>query len=212
MFSITSFYSPHLIKVFVEEALGCNKRGLLTSQHALFYLMYLLSNQRVVIEVQAQVFVDALIHPIFRLFIATIIEIAVLLDEIEVLINHIPYLLNASTVETTIAQHLGQPATIRHREEVQGVTEISSSHLTSVHIVTVALVDDDTVGDFHNATLDALQLVTSSSKLDKQEEVDHRMTGRFALTNTYCFYEYLVEASSFAKDNGFTRLTSHAAQ
>ena len=41
---------------------------------------------RIIVEIQPQVFVDTLIHPVFRLLVATIVEIAVGLHEIDILV------------------------------------------------------------------------------------------------------------------------------
>ena len=43
--------------------------------------------------------VDALIHPVFRLLVATIVEVAILLHEVDILVDHIPDLLHTCTVE-----------------------------------------------------------------------------------------------------------------
>ena len=95
---------------------------------------------------------------------------------------------------------------------MEGVTEVRGSHLAAVNIVAVALVDDYAVGDFHDAALDTLQLVASTSNLDEQEEVDHRVTGRLALSYADGLNENLVEAGSLTEDDGLTRLTGHAAK
>ena len=95
---------------------------------------------------------------------------------------------------------------------MEGIAEIGGSHLTTVHIVAVALVDDDTIGDLHDAALDALQLVARTCHLDKQEEVDHRVTGGLALSDTDGLDEDLVKARSLTEDDGLTRLTGHTAE
>ena len=79
---------------------------------------------------------------------------------------------------------------------MQGVAEVIGRQLTLLHIVSVAFVDDDAIGHLHNAALDALQLVTRTSQLNKQEEVDHRMTSGLALSHAYGFNENFVVASS----------------
>ena len=84
--------------------------------------------------------------------------------------------------------------------------------MTTVYIVAVALVDDDTIGDLHDAALDALQLVARTGHLDEQEEVDHRVTGGLALSDTDGLDEDLVKARSLTEDNGLTRLTGHTAE
>ena len=164
------------------------------------------------IEIQPQLFVDGLIHPVFRLFVAPIVEIAIGLHEIKILVYHIPHLLYTRAVETTIAEHLWCPATLRHGEEMQGITEIGGSHLTTVHIITITFIDDDTIGNLHDTTLDTLQLIASTSHLYQQEEVYHRVTGRFTLTYPHRLHEYLVEPCSLTKDDGLTCLSCHTTQ
>ena len=95
---------------------------------------------------------------------------------------------------------------------MQGITEVGGRHLTAVDIVTVTLVDDDTIADFHDTTLDALQLIARTSHLDKQEKVDHRVASRFTLPHSNGLNENLVEACGLTQDDGLTRLTGHTAK
>ena len=95
---------------------------------------------------------------------------------------------------------------------MEGIAEIGGSHLALVDILAITLVDDDTVADLHDASLDALQLVAGTCQLDEQEEIDHRMAGGLALSDTYSLDEYLVEACGLAEDDGLTRLAGHTAQ
>ena len=89
--------------------------------------------------------VDALVHPVLRLLVATVVEVTVMLHEINVLIDHIPNLLHTRTVEAAVTEHLRQPTALGHGEEVEGVAEVGGRHLTLVDVLAVALVDDDTV-------------------------------------------------------------------
>ena len=156
--------------------------------------------------------VDAFVHPVLGLLVTTVVEVAIMLDEVHILVDHIPDFLHARAVETAVAEHLRQPAAFGHGEEVEGIAEVGSRHLTAVDVVAVALVDDDAVGDFHDAALDALQLVAGARHLDEQEEVDHRVTGRLALPYPDGLDKNLVEASSLAEDDGLTRLAGHATE
>ena len=156
--------------------------------------------------------VDGLVHPVFRLFVATVVEVAVGLHEIDVLVDHVPDLFHARTVEAGVAEHLRCPAALGHGEEVKGIAEIGGSHLTTVDIIAVALVDDDAVRNLHDTAFDALQLVACACYLNEQEEVDHRVTGCLALPYSNSLDEDLVEARSLAEDDGLTSLTGHATQ
>ena len=155
--------------------------------------------------------VDALVHPIFALLIATIVEIAIGLHEGDILVDHIPDFLNAGAIETTVTQHLRQPTALRHGEEVKSITEVGGCHLTTIHIVAITLVDDDTIRDFHDASLDALQLIARSCHLNEQEEVDHGVASGLALTHANGLNENLVETCCLAEDDGLTRFARHTA-
>lgn len=56
---------------------------------------------------------------------------------------------------------------------MQRITKLSSSQLGTFQIISVRLVDNDAVCHFHNTTLDTLQFVARTGKLDKQEKVHH---------------------------------------
>ena len=47
------------------------------------------------------------------------------------------------------------------------IAEIGGSHLTTVYVIAIALVDDNAIRYLHDATLDALQLVACTSQLDE---------------------------------------------
>ncbi len=94
---------------------------------------------------------------------------------------------------------------------MEGVAEVGGCHLTAIYIITITLVDDNTVGDLHDATLDALKLITRTGYLDEQEEIDHRVTGGLTLSDTNRLYEDLIETGSLTEDDGLTRLTRHTA-
>ena len=157
-------------------------------------------------------FVDALIHPVFRLLITTVVEIAVCLDKVNILVDHIPDFLDAIAVETAVAQHLRQPAALGHGEEMQRIAEIGGRHVTLVDIIAIALIDDNGVANLHDPALDALQVVAGTCQLDEQEEVNHRVARRLALAHTYRLDENLVETSRLTKDDRLARLAGHTTQ
>ena len=67
---------------------------------------------------------------------------------------------------------------------------------SSCLVVSVGLVDSDEVGEFQNAFLDALQLVTGSWKHEHDEHVDHLCDNGFALANADCLDQNHVVAGS----------------
>ena len=70
--------------------------------------------------------------------------------------------------------------------------------MTFVHIVSVTFVYDNAVGNLHDASFYALQLVARSCKLYQKEEVNHGVAGRFTLSYTYSLHKNLVISSSLA--------------
>ena len=156
--------------------------------------------------------VNTLVHPVFSLLIATIGKIAVGLYKIHILVNHVEYLFYACTVESTVAKHLWTPTAIWHWEEVEGITEIGSRHLATIHIIAIALVNHDAIAYLHNSTLNTLQFIACTSHLNEQEEIYHRVTGCFALTNTHGLNKYLIETSGFAQNNRLASLAGHTSQ
>ena len=95
---------------------------------------------------------------------------------------------------------------------MEGIAEVRGRHLTAIDIVAVALVDHDTVGDLHNAALDALQFIARTCHLDEQEEIDHRVTGGLALSDTDGLDEDLIEACCLTEDDRLTRLTGDTTE
>ena len=135
-----------------------------------------------------------------------------MLDKVDIFIHHIPHLFDTCAVESAVAEHLGLPATVGGREEVEGIAKTGGCHLAFLHVVAVALVDDDAVGYLHDASLDALKFIACACQLYQQEEIHHGVAGRFALAHTHSLYKYLVVACCLAQDDGFTGLAGHTAQ
>lgn len=95
---------------------------------------------------------------------------------------------------------------------MEGIAELSGCQTGAFDVVAIGFVDDNAIGHLHDTTLDALQLVTRTCQLDEQEEINHRMDGRLALSYAHGLDKNLVIAGSFAKDNGFARLACHSSQ
>ena len=125
------------------------------------------------IETVTELFINGFVHPIFALLVAAIFKVTVLFHKIDIFVDHIPYFLYPEVVKAGIGQYLRRPAALRSREKMQRITELSGGQLGTFQIISIRLVDDDTVRHLHNAALDALQLIARTGKLDKQEEVHH---------------------------------------
>lgn len=67
----------------------------------------------IVVERVAQRVVDALVHPVLRLLVAFVVEVAVLFRERDIFVDHVPYLLDADVEITGIGQYLRIPARFR---------------------------------------------------------------------------------------------------
>ena len=179
-------------------------------QHLLFDDGQALLDAGVAVEGVAEHVVDALVHPVFGLAVTLTVEVAVLLGEGDVFVDHGPDLVDADSVIAGVGEHFGEPTRLCRWEEVEGVAEVARGHLGAADVVTVGLVDDDAVSHLHDAALDTLELVARASQLDEQEEVDHRMDGRLALAHADGLDEDGVEACGLTEDDRLARLTGHA--
>lgn len=79
-------------------------------------------------------------------------------------------------------------------------------------VVAVVLRDDEDVRQFHDAALDALQVVPGPRDEQEHEDVHHGAHRGFRLAHADGFNEDDIEARGFARDHGFTRFPGHAAQ
>lgn len=95
---------------------------------------------------------------------------------------------------------------------MQGITEVRLCQFCFFDVVSVGLIDDDTVGHFHNTPFYTLQFITGPGQLNKEEKIDHRVYSRFGLTHTYGLDKNRVKSRCFAQDDGFSRFTGHTAQ
>ena len=157
-------------------------------------------------------FVDALIHPVLRLFVATILEVAVLLHLIDVTENHLEHLVDIQFVEARVAHDLRHDAAVGHREEVERIPEMGSCQFCLVHIAAIRLIDDDAVSNLHDATLDALQFIACTSQLNQQKIIDHRVAGCLALSHSNSLDKDVVIARRLTEDDGLTCLAGHTTQ
>ena len=159
-----------------------------------------------------ELLIDGFIHPVFLLLTAAFFEVAVFVHKFEILIYHLPHLIDAEFVVARVGEHLRTPATRRRGKQMQCAAELGGSQLGAFHIIAVALVDNYAIGHLHDAALYALQLIAGAGKLYEQEEVDHRVNGGFALPHTHGFYKDVIVAGCLAQHYGFAGLASHTAQ
>ena len=156
--------------------------------------------------------IDGFIHPVFGLLVPTVFKITVLADKVDVGIHHIPDFLDTDIIKSGIRQHLRSPSGFGSREKMDRITEMRSRQLCLLYIISIGLVDNDTIGHLHDTALDALQLIARTGQLNQQEEVYHGMHGSFTLAYSHSFDKDFIKSGSFTQDDGFTGLTGHTAQ
>ena len=140
------------------------------------------------------------------------LEIAVLLDMVEIFLHSLPNLLQTCFGHRRRGVYLGPPARFGHGEEPQCTLKLRLRQFRLVDVLAVGLGDDHQVGHLHNAALDALQLVACTGNLQQHEEVDHRMYGCFRLSDADRLDEYHVESGGLAQYDRLARLAGYAAQ
>lgn len=134
--------------------------------------------------------------------LATIVEEeARLPDRIDIGLDELPDLLNALAEEGGTNGDLDGYLRGRQGVELEGIAKMLCSHLCGGG-VDVGLVDNDEVGEFHDAALDALELVAEVGRLEEEEAVDHGVGFDLGLTDAYCLDDDGVEASGLAKEDG----------
>ena len=159
-----------------------------------------------------EMLINRLIHPVFLLLTAFLLEIAVFLHEVEVAVYHIPHLGDSNLVVARISEHFGRPATGRKREKMKRVAELSLSKAGAVDVVAIGLVDDNAISHLHDAALNALQLIARSGKLNEQEEIDHRVYGGLALPYSHGLNKNLVESGSLAEHDSLACLSRYTTE
>ena len=157
-------------------------------------------------------FVDGFIHPIFCLLVAPVFKISVCFYESEIFVNHVPYFLDADAIKSGIGQDFRHPARFGSRKQMKCIAKMSRRQFGFFNVVSIRFIDDNGIRHLHNAALDALQFITRTRQLDKQEKIDHRVYSRFALPHPDSFYKYLIESCRLTKNDGLTRLACHTSQ
>jgi hypothetical protein len=95
---------------------------------------------------------------------------------------------------------------------MQRILQLPLCYFGFLDIVAVGLIDNDTIGHFHNSAFNALQLIPCTGKLYQQKEIDHRVHGSFRLPHPYRFHKNIVEPGRLAKNNGFSCFSGNTTQ
>ena len=95
---------------------------------------------------------------------------------------------------------------------MQCITELSGSQLGTFQIISIGLIDNDTIRHLHNTTLNPLQFIARTGQLNQQEKINHRVNSRFALSHSNGFYKDFIKSGSLTKHNRFTGLPGNSSQ
>jgi len=115
-------------------------------------------------------------------------------------------------LQGTAKLHRHDPVRAFRRHHVQGVFVLAAGEVGAGAVVPFSLVDDDGIGDLHDATLDPLQLVTGTRQLQQQEHVDHRGDGDFRLADANRLDDDDIVAGRLTDQHGFAGLAGDAAE
>ncbi len=126
--------------------------------------------------------------------------------------DRLPDLLHAGIDQGTARQYRRLPPGIGRTHEVKRIFVDPPGLLRLFEIFPVGLVDGQGIGNFQDAPLDSLKLVSAAGKKQHQEKIDHRGNGILGLANAHGFHDDHVEAGRFAHDNRLARLAGDAAK
>ena len=153
--------------VAIQGGLGGREGADFVVQNLLFLQNQQFLNFFVVVETVAKLFVDAFVHPVFGLTGAFEVEETVCFYEIDEAKNHIQNFGDVVAGSAGIGNHFGFPAGFWHGKEVEGIEELGFGEFGLGEVVAVGFVDDDAVGHFHDAALDALKFVAATGDLNQ---------------------------------------------
>ena len=94
-------------EVVIEHVVCCGERALHIGEYALLFFIQQLADNGGVVDVIAQLLVDGLVHPIFCLFLAFVLEISVFVYKVEILVYHIPHLGDTQFVVARVGEYFG---------------------------------------------------------------------------------------------------------
>ena len=98
------------------------------------------------------------------------------------------------------------------REQAQGLLVLARRLTGKGAIAAVVLIDDQEVGHFHDAPLDALQFVSTSGQHQQQECVRQIPDGRFGLAHAHRLDNDAIKTRRFAEQNGLVGSTRNAPE
>lgn len=146
--------------------MGGGEGALFVVEDAELFLLEEGTDFRLAVEVVAQLFVDGLKHPVFRLFVALALEIAGLFYVREVAVDHVPHFVDVQLVISAVGHDFRHPFAGCWREQMQCVAELCRRKIGTFYVVAIRFVDYDSICHLHDSAFDALQLVSCAGKLD----------------------------------------------
>ena len=159
-----------------------------------------------------QVLVNHAVHPVEQLAFAAFLKHAALLRHLLERLDDFPELLESCFLDGGREVGVRGPAGRGRADEFDHALEFAARDFRLDEVVAVGLVDDDGVGELHDAFLDALQLVARARQYDEQEEVDHAAHGDFGLADADGLNQDDVVASRLAEQHGLAALARDAAE
>ncbi len=97
-------------------------------------------------------------------------------------------------------------------QQVHGAGVLALRHHRQLFAVAVGLVDHQRIGQFHDALLDTLQLVTAAGQHQHHEKIHHAGHLVLGLADADGFHEYHVVTGGLTQQHGLACLLRHAAQ
>ena len=113
------------------------------------------------IKAVTKLFIDAFIHPIFTLLVAAIFKIAVFLSQSQCIRKSYPRPpFTPQVIKNRSKSILWESIRIQAQEtDAMRITELSGSQLGTFQIISIGLIDNDTIRHLHNTTLNPLQFI-----------------------------------------------------
>src|SRR5690606_23652385 len=185
--------------------------GHYTGDDAAFHLRQTAAHTGILPQAQHQHFVNQLVHPLLRLTRAFFREPALLARLDLVIADHAPYGFDIFFLHRGAGQHLRRPDA-GVAQQVHRTLIMRACAFSQIETLTIGFVDDERIGQLHDAALDALQLVAGIRQHQHHEEINHARDFVFTLTNPDGFDQNDIVARSFAEQHGFARVLGHTAQ
>ena len=140
-------------------------------------------DERIAEEEIVQVFIDHVIHPVNDLTLTTVLENARFLRDLFKFAHDSPQFEQPGLLDGRAAVSMGFPAFGSRTDEFAHSFILALRDLGTLEVIPICFVDDDRIGQLHDAFLDALEVIARPCQYDEHEEIDHGADGGFRLTD-----------------------------